>query len=157
MSRARARAAAALLTASVLTAPVLALSGCAFGPDPREASDRASGVFDDLTAELAAIDPAVLRTVEVVPTDPVPCDDGDRMQQALVARGTLSVRAEDGAAGDVVDTLAASLDGGWEPVRSDDAAVRAWANDDGANVTLTDATPVVVVSVFGPCLPASEE
>jgi hypothetical protein len=138
---------------AIVAAAMLLLSGCAFGPDPRAASERAAAVFDDLTAELSAADPAVVRTVEIVPTDPIACEDEEQTQQVLLARGTLSVRATDGAAGEVVNSLAAEIDGDeWEPVPTDLAGTRSWSNDDGANVTITDADPVVVVTVFGPCL-----
>lgn len=133
-------------------ASALVLSGCTFGPEPRDVAERTDEVFDELSAELAAADPAFVRSVEIVDTDDIPCDD-DRSQSALVAQGTLSVRAEDGAASGVIDTLAAMLDGDeWVADDPRGGDVRSWSNDLGITVTLSDASPIVVVAVFGPCL-----
>jgi hypothetical protein len=137
---------------AIIAASALVLTGCAFGPEPRDVAERTAEVFDELSTELAAADPALVRTVEIVDTDDIPCDD-DRSQSALVAQGTLSVRAEDGAAAGVIDTLAALLDA--EEWAADDPRggdVRSWSNDLGITVTLSDASPLVVVAVFGPCL-----
>jgi len=147
------RRSSALSAAAVLAAAALALTGCSFGPDPQEVNDRTTAVFDELTQELSAVDTAVLRTVEVVSEDPLPCE-GEETQQSHLVRGTLSVRAEDGALTGVIDSLAATLDSDeWTVDGLAPSDIRAWTNADGINVTITDASPVVVVAVFGPCLP----
>lgn len=147
----------ALPAAALLAAAALTLSGCSFGPDPREVFDRTESVFDQLTQELSAVDPAVLRTVEVVPSEPLACE-GEETQQTRVLRGTLSVRAEDGALTGVIDSLASTLDSDEWAV--DDLApsdIRTFTSEDGINVTITDDSPVVLVAVFGPCLPPVDE
>jgi hypothetical protein len=148
------RAPAALLLAAALAAT---LAGCSFAPDPAVVRADASAVFDDLVGTLSATDPAVLRTVEVLPEEARPCAEEGRTQASLVARGTLSVTADPAGAAGILDTVAGSLDTAtWKPVEagSGDAGERAWASADGIVVTLTDASPVVVVAVFPPCAPA---
>lgn len=133
-------------------AMLLVLAGCAIGPDPHEVGDHASEVFDAMVAELGSAQATVLRTLEVVPPATEPCDEGDLVQQSFLARGTLSVEAPDGAAGSLLTRASDTLGGEWEPMASTSAGQRAWSSEDGITVTVTDATPVLVVAVFTPCV-----
>jgi len=145
-----------LLSPAAVLAALVVLAGCSFAPDPVEVQSRASATFDQLTTALAAVDAAVLRSVEVLPEASRPCAEEGQQQSALLARGMLSIRADDAAAQTVVDDLAGSLDAAtWTEVASSSATSRAWASEDGVTVTLTNAAPTVVVAVFPPCTAGS--
>lgn len=145
-----------LLAPASALAVLVALAGCSFAPDPAEVQSRASTTFEQLTTALGAVDAAVLRSVEVLPEESRPCAEEGQQQAALLARGMLSIRADDAAARTVVDELADSLDAAtWTEVDSTAPTSRAWASEDGITVTLTDAAPAVVVAVFPPCTPGS--
>jgi hypothetical protein len=152
------RIAAAMLGAA---GAVLALSGCASGPDPA-AQVRADEVYDRLLQTLEDTDAGVLRTVEEVGADRVACVQDGWTQLPSVARGTLSVRAENGAAADILDALAAELGAEWTPAPTSSPGAepadttRAWSSPDGVTVTLVDASPVIVVAVFPPCAPPDD-
>jgi hypothetical protein len=131
---------------------VLALAGCSFAPDPADAQAHAAEIFDDLVAELSAADPTVIRTVEVLPEASQECDGAGEIQQALTAQATLSVRAASADAAETLNDVATALGDGWDPVpASSDVEQRAWTSADGVVVALTNADPVLLVSVFPPC------
>ncbi|WP_163317715.1 hypothetical protein, partial [Enterobacter hormaechei] len=62
-----------LLSPADVLAALVVLAGCSFAPDPVEVQSRASATFDQLTTALAAVDAAVLRSVEVLPEASRPC------------------------------------------------------------------------------------
>ncbi|QEW04024.1 hypothetical protein [Microbacterium lushaniae] len=134
---------------------VLALSGCGFGPDPETARAEARAVFDDLVSEMAAADPAVLRTVEPAAETEHPCgEEGQGSQRALVATATLSVTAATEAAEETVAAVAATLDSDtWDRIdpAAEVAGQQAWASPDGVVVTVTFDDPVLITAVFTPC------
>lgn len=127
-------------------------------PVLRAATVTGDGVFARLTGALERADPAVVRTVEDVPAEPRTCAREGWSQHPLVARGTLSVRAADGAAAGVLDAVAAELSGdGWSPAPPSTPGgavpdgMRAWSSRDGVTVVLAEAASVVVIAVFPPC------
>lgn len=142
--------------AAALALAALALTGCAFGPDPEVADAEARAVFDDVAAALSDTDPALLRTVETAPQTQQECgEDGQGSQTARVATGTLSVTARPAAIDDTVATIADLLDPDeWDRIhRADDApGQRAWASANGVVVAVTFDDPVLVAAVFTPCL-----
>lgn len=151
MTSRRRRPACALLLGPVL----VALAGCAFAADPVQVGERADAVYRELLTALSETDPAVLRTVEELPIEEVACAADDRTQQARVMRGTLSVQAAEGAGSGIADEIAARLDDGWTRALptddADESQDRSWSSAEGITVTVSDASPTIVVAVFTPC------
>lgn len=142
-------------TASAVALLVAGLAACA-SPDPREARDAASAVFDDLVAAAASVDTAVLRTLETDDPAQLACDrPAGAAQTAFTARGTLSVGADDADAAVVVAAVAAHLEEGrWDPLRSAASHQSAWVDRAGTVATVTAEGPVIAIAVFTPCLVA---
>jgi hypothetical protein len=141
--------------AALLAAAVLALPGCAFGPDPEDLHDEARAAFENVVGVLEEVDPAVLRTVEVAAESEQACGEEDGTQRALVATGTLSITADPRAIDDTLADVADVLDPEeWDRIRRapDAGEQSAWASADGVVVTLTFDDPVLVAAVFTPCL-----
>jgi hypothetical protein len=128
----------------------VALAGCSSAPQAAGVREHAAAVFDDLVEELETVDVAQLRTVEILPEERRPCAEGEGEQASLLARGTVSVGADEAAVARILDNAAARLDAAqWQ---TDGAAgERTWASDDGIVVTLVDASPVLLLAVFPPC------
>lgn len=142
--------------AALLTAAVLALAGCASGPDPEAADAEARAVFDDVVAVLSDADPALLRAVETAPEAEEACGaEGDGTHSARLVTGTLSVAADPAAIDGTLVSIADLLDPEqWDRIRAADDAPgqRAWASQNGVVLTLTFDDPVLVAAVFTPCL-----
>jgi hypothetical protein len=142
----------AALAASCV-AMATALSGCSFAPDAEAIDQRAQEVFDGIVASLDAADPAVLRTLEVLEPSEQACEEAGYTQTSRTARGTLAVAADAGAASSLlIDAESTFARDGYAPAERAGAGERAWVSDDGVLVTTTDASPVLVVAVFTPCV-----
>ncbi|MGP3534620.1 hypothetical protein ACTU3I_07480 [Microbacterium sp. RD1] len=129
-------------------------TGCAPGPSPEVVTDRARGLFDGLVGDLSAVDPGVLRSVEITPASEEACGDEEQpgVQTSFVATGTLSITAEDDAGRTILDALSDDLDDEeWDRIRTSEDGQDAWASEDGIVITTTLASPAIVVAVFTSC------
>jgi hypothetical protein len=130
-----------------------ALAGCSFAPDSAEVDAEAQAVFDRIVESVGATDPAILRTLEVLPAGSQACDGEGLVQTSRTARGTLAATADPEALGSVIRTAETTFErDGYVPADGAGDGATAWVSSDGVLISLTDASPVLVVAVFTPCL-----
>jgi len=143
--------------AAVAAAVVLLLSAC-FGPGEDELIKQASSDFDGLVDQAAAVDVAVLHTLDVEKPAVEACDvDNDDERTVFVAAGTIAVQADSVDERELVEgfELSEKTDDEkerWTEVkRGLDTEQRAWVDPQGITASVTVDDGLLVVAVFSPC------
>jgi hypothetical protein len=144
-------------SAAVAAAVVLLLSGC-FGPGEDELIKQASGDFDALVDQAAAVDVAVLHTLDVEKPAVEACDAKTEDERTVfVAAGTMAVQTDSADERDLVEGFELSEKSDdkkerWTEVTKDlEDGQRAWVDPQGITASVTVDDGLLVVAVFSPC------
>ena len=151
------RAAKGGAAAVVAAAVVLLLSGC-FGPGEDELITQAADDFDTLVDQAAAVDVAVLHTLDVEKPAVESCGAKTEDERTvLVAAGTMAVQTDSVDERELVEGFELSEKSDddterWTEVRKGlEATQRAWVDPNGITASVTVDDGLLVVAVFSPC------
>ena len=146
-----------LTAAAVAAAVVLLLAGC-FGPGEDELIKQASVDFDTLVDQAAAVDVAVLHTLDVEKPAVEACGaETDDERTVFVAAGTIAVQADSVDERELVEgfQLREQTDDEkqrWIEVKKGlETEQRAWVDPQGITASVTVDDGLLVVAVFSPC------
>ncbi len=146
-----------LTAAAVAAAVVLLLAGC-FGPGEDELIKQASVDFDTLVDQAAAVDVAVLHTLDVEKPAVEACGaETDDERTVFVAAGTIAVQADSVDERELVEgfELREQTDDEkqrWIEVKKGlETEQRAWVDPQGITASVIVDDGLLVVAVFSPC------
>lgn len=141
---------------ALAVAVMLLLTGC-FGPDKRVLIDQARVDFDGLVELAAAVDTAVLHSLEVEDPSSESCDpdpEADAVHTVFIAAGTMAIQATTAEERDLLDEFEPSFgdEERWTRITDDlDDGQLAWVAVEGITASVKVDDGLLVIAVFSPC------